>query len=210
MLVGPYNSNGEPLSYPFGLPRNAVSRPMIRDLQLATAAANVTLRMLVLHRDPMACTYSRIRQMKVTLEKHELLQARLVLDNLQALSWDVRSLPCGSVSTVPYEELLARPEDFAEPLADFTGIAHEDMSRALGEVIRASSAHSYESGLGVKQVQGLDDFFGYENGSLIESTVRRQGWWPLISPELDVRNIGRDMSMGTDRKGKGGGRRWRR
>ena len=49
--------------------------------------------MIVLHRDPIAATYSRIHQKK-KLDGHALLQAQIVLDNMRAVASDMGELQC--------------------------------------------------------------------------------------------------------------------
>lgn len=59
-----------------GEARNAVVRPRMQELRSACEAANVRLHTVVLYRDPLAATYSRVHQMQYLLRGHILLQAR--------------------------------------------------------------------------------------------------------------------------------------
>ena len=93
ILFGPFTESGEPLSYPFGVPRNAVSRPVLEDVVGGCARVGIGVKMVVLHRDPIAATYSRIRQMR-ELKGHALLQGRIVLDNMQAVAREMGALEC--------------------------------------------------------------------------------------------------------------------
>jgi hypothetical protein len=75
VLLGPLNIGGEPLSYPFGKPRNAVSRPDLNELRRACLlVGGIEVKVLALYRDPLATTYSRVHQMRNELATHALLQ----------------------------------------------------------------------------------------------------------------------------------------
>ena len=61
-----------------------VRRPRLRDIAAACAHARVALRVVVMHRDPIDATASRVRQQAMV--GAALLQAQLVRDNLIVLA----------------------------------------------------------------------------------------------------------------------------
>lgn len=176
-LVGPLASDGQPLSYPFGEARVATSRPALSELRAACAQAKVTLRVVVLWRDPLACTLSRLKAMPSLLTGHALLQARLVDTELQRLSFETSSMPCGSLAVASYEALLEDPTTIARQLAIFAGLDPEPLASRARAAIKpppattivssssASRGYASEPTVSVQQVEGLKAYFGYSSSS---------------------------------------------
>ena len=186
ILFGPFAESGEPLSYPFGQARNAVSRPVFADVSASCAMVGISVKMIVLHRDPIAATYSRIHQMTRELAGHALLQARIVLDNLQAVASEMGALQCDDKVTIRYERLLEDPTAYASAFGTFTGIPLDAAHKALSSV-KGSSAHDYLSSLTPEEVSSLESYFGYDaNGTLPGKAAAERGFWPLVDPALDI------------------------
>lgn len=195
ILVGPLSVEGEPLSYPFGEARNAISRPSLIDIRRACLYSGVQLKVLILYRDPLAATYSRIHQMRSVLQAHALIQARIVEANLEQISLEVVSIACGNVASIRYEELVAEPTSVVVALAAFTEI-DMDILKTSSESIKPSLIGG-DIPLPEATLKGLKDFFGYlPRGSadgggdneleLPEYVIRSKGWWPLVSPDLKL------------------------
>ena len=151
ILFGPFTESGEPLSYPFGRDRNAVSRPVFADVSAGCAMVGISVKMIVLHRDPIAATYSRIHQMARELAGHALLQARIMLDNLQAVANEMGGVQCDNKATIRYERLLEDPAAYASAFGVFTGIPLGAAHNALSSVKR-SSPHDFSSSLTPEEV----------------------------------------------------------
>ena len=176
-LVGPLASDGQPLSYPFGEARVATSRPALSELRAACAQAKVLLRVVVLWRDPLACTLSRLKAMPSLLTGHALLQARLVDTELQRLSFETSSMPCGSLAVASYEALLEDPTTVARQLAIFAGLEPEPLASRARAAIKpppatitvstssASRSSASAPTVSVQQIEGLKAYFGYSSSS---------------------------------------------
>jgi hypothetical protein len=162
------------------------------ELRRSCLATRVRLRVLVLYRDPLAATVSRIRMMQKILLGHALLQARIVEANLDYLSQEVATLTCGSIATARYEDLLATPLEVGSNIAVFVGASEHafDKNARMIKEPKKSASSAVVSGAAL---QGLRDFFGYEPSSVVNGTfalsnevIAGKGWWPLIAPEVDV------------------------
>jgi hypothetical protein len=215
-------SDGQPLSYPFGEARTAVRRPALSEFRAACAQAKVALRVVVLWRDPLACTLSRIKAMSQLLQGHALLQARIVDAELQRLSFETSQLPCGSVAVASYEALLGDPAGVARQLAIFAGLEPDGLVSRARAAINPPPAASvsnwgHDVAFSAQQLEGLKAYFGYpasagamgsssssrssSGGSvnaagLGDTTSRAKGWGSLLVPLVSLAQVAADAAAG--------------
>jgi hypothetical protein len=181
-IVGPVNVENEPLSFPFGPLRDAVTRPTLRDVREVCMKGKVRLITLVLYRDPFNAVFSRIHSQAQELNYHELTQAKIVEDNLQNLAMEIMSMRCGTVYVVKYERLLSDPVGISNQISKFTGIELKHLHQSKISPPKTKMTLSESAQKGIKDHLGYKD----DEAELPLESIRSRGWYPIVAPELDI------------------------
>eukprot|EP00730_Choanoeca_flexa_P018730 TRINITY_DN9125_c0_g1_i1.p1 TRINITY_DN9125_c0_g1~~TRINITY_DN9125_c0_g1_i1.p1 ORF type:complete len:775 (+),score=147.07 TRINITY_DN9125_c0_g1_i1:1296-3620(+) len=166
-------------SYPEGFGVGNLARPDLVYLSQLDGDL-IDLRTLVVYRDPTACVLSAVRrfQVKEFQYKNYQFQARAVEESLNVINNAIPLLPCGKVMQLRYEDFVAHPNSFAQPLSMLMSVRKQHLLDSFGE-LKAPSAKSTDPEVQA-QKEELEAFF-----------QEKEMFWPLASgerplPEVDI------------------------
>ena len=171
--------DGDMLSYPFDSPRNPLRRPDLLEL-VRLVEPLFDLKIIVTARNPLDSIASLIRRgwWGESHCKSEVprptrtglftesglggcspigVQARVVEDAMIYIESQLRSVSHDYFRVLRYEEMVARPADFAEPLATFLEVKVEDMTKSLRNV--KGSSGDYGKTLTPIQLETIEGIF---------------------------------------------------
>ena len=107
----------ESASFPFWKKRDALRRPDLIHLY-ETLGEEVEYKFIVLYRDPVSAAYSGVRR----FTKNFFLQARIVEDNFLSIMNQCKQLPETDFRILHYEQVISRPQEAADALANWCGV----------------------------------------------------------------------------------------
>ena len=127
------------------------------------------VRIVVIHRDPAASTYSSLRR-KFAENLHQ--SAVITEEQLTYLSAQLATFPAGSFYILNYEAFCRQPLTEIEPLAAFCDLPLADLQQAIQrEDIKSTENEKWRRELDPAGVEFLESFFD----------TRRRQQWPLLN-----------------------------
>jgi len=145
-------------SFPYGLERDTLRRPDIIDM-VEILGDYVEIRPLVIHRDPISCTYSAVRR---DFTDNVLHQARFVEDNLIFIKQQLEAAEL-NYQTLSYEHFVSNPSVYATGFKKWWGLSDESFSEGIKQIRPATSKNQIPT----ETLQQLEEFF---------SPMRRKQW----------------------------------
>ena len=157
-------------SFPYGVKRDTLRRPDIIDM-VEVLAEHIDIRPLVIHRDPISCTYSAVRR---EFTDNLLLQARYVEDNLIYIKQQLEATEI-SYRTLNYEDFVSDPSKYEEGLKKWWGLNDESFKQGLKQIRPGTTKSKIPS----QTLSQLEEFF---------SPMRRRQWDNFLT-QKDIADI---------------------
>lgn len=145
-------------SFPYGHERDTLRRPDIIDM-VEVLSDYVEIRPLVIHRDPISCTYSAVRR---DFTGNLLHQARFVEDNLIFIKQQIEAAEL-NYQTLSYEHFVSNAREYETGFKQWWGVSSASFQEGIKHIRPATSKNEIPT----ESLQKLEEFF---------SPMRRKQW----------------------------------
>ena len=157
-------------SFPYGRDRDTLRRPDIIDM-VEILSPYVDFRPIVIHRDPVSCSYSAVRR---GFTDNVLHQARFVEDNLIFIKQQLEASGL-EYRTLSYEDFVAQPNEYQTGLEQWWKVPTESFQEGLSQIRPSTSKSKIPSDIHAQ----LEEFF---------SPMRCKQWNTFLHSN-DIRNV---------------------